>query len=848
MVYLTRVDGVLIENSFENYVTRTIVNDNIEYTIDIEGQAIALVGESGTSEDYKKAEDLLARNIGIKTSTDVSGELNLTYAITTEDRNNPEVDGQPDNKTQSINLTIDVKNINDLAFIDQTTISNDSTYFQNTNLPFLLHKDAIVKDKESHNFFGGFLMVSIASIAGEIMASERIVLNKDSLFSMSDVKLLLGENEIGTIDNTNEFNGLKINFDESGTTSLEIINNLIKDLEFYAPEIMESGKREISLTLNDGGGTNEFGENETVITRNLNLFVGKSGTLADDNIDGDNIDEEALIGGLGQDTLIGGEGDYIDLQLEKEFFDLYSSQAIAPTFYNQVNLGIDNTDTTSDLAIIQSKLNNIYNPDIAIDYENNYNEATGFLTISNFKINEVDQDISTNQVYFVEEMNGYNNNDISMQYSSETSLSDFITVSGDSLVIDIVGKAKELLAGVKSYDVTYNRQIQNILGEDNDNVIGNKELNKIVENIKSNLIIKNKINMEDDFVNAGTMVLNGTDEIDQIVDIKNIKGSEYEDHILGSKEDNLIDGRSGNDVIYGGAGNDTILGGAGDDIISGGAGNDYIDGGLGDDTIYVSSGLNVIDAIGQTIIGGKGNDTLSFENINNGVLLDFVFGIGTFDEVDALGAISKNGDGIGEVIYFVLEGETYHSFEKIIGSEVNDYIVNLTPWDHFMEIFGGQGNDTLIGSYGNELISGGAGNDFISGGYGVDTLIGGEGFDTFIILDDTPDQDFKDQWNLKNPEDESITNADNIFKSEDIIKDFEIGVDTLDLSAIVRSGADLSGNIETNDLSIKNKDNNNFDALMEIKNANFDVSITLENFFRLNSEQTEAELLQSILV
>ena len=90
--------------------------------------------------------------------------------------------------------------------------------------------------------------------------------------------------------------------------------------------------------------------------------------MGDDTIDGNNIDEEALIGGLGQDTLIGGEGDYIDLQLEKEFFDLYSSEAIAPTFYNQVNLGIDNTDTTSDLAIIQSKLNNIYHSDIAITY------------------------------------------------------------------------------------------------------------------------------------------------------------------------------------------------------------------------------------------------------------------------------------------------------------------------------------------------------------------------------------------------------------------------------------------------------------------------------------------------
>jgi Ca2+-binding RTX toxin-like protein len=250
------------------------------------------------------------------------------------------------------------------------------------------------------------------------------------------------------------------------------------------------------------------------------------------------------------------------------------------------------------------------------------------------------------------------------------------------------------------------------------------------------------------------------------------------------------------------------------------------------------------DSIGQTILGGAGNDTLSFDNINNGVLLDFVFGIGTLDEVNAEGVLGS--DGIGEVIYFVLEGQTYHSFEKIIGSKVNDYIVNLTPWDHFMEIFGGQGNDNLIGSYGNEILSGGMGNDIISGGYGVDTLSGGEGFDKFIILDDTPTEEFKKQWVLSNPEDQANIEADNIFKSEDTIKDFKIGVDTIDLTAISNSGVDLSDNVDINDLSVKQK--NEFDAVMEIKNTStVDVSITLENFGSV-SQQTEEELLQSILV
>ena len=83
----------------------------------------------------------------------------------------------------------------------------------------------------------------------------------------------------------------------------------------------------------------------------------------------------------------------------------------------------------------------------------------------------------------------------------------------------------------------------------------------------------------------------------------------------------------------------------------------------------------------KQLIGGEGNDILSFDHINNGVLLDFVFGIGTLDEVNGEGVLG--GDGIGEVIYFVLEGQTYHTFEKIIGSKVNDYIVNLNSLGSF---------------------------------------------------------------------------------------------------------------------------------------------------------------------
>ena len=520
----------------------------------------------------------------------------------------------------------------------------------------------------------------------------------------------MNDEVIGSIKK-NDSSGLTIEFNEYGKTSLEIINNLVKDLQFYAPEIIEDGTRKISLSLNDGGGVNELGESETTITRNLNLFVGQSGTTFNDTIDGSNDIDEALVGGLGVDTLVGGIGDFVDLQLEKDFFDLYSSSTRPDTYYNKVNLGIDNSDTSSDLDVIQKSLNNTYGQHNSIKISgDNYNPETGKLTINLTSIEGINN-ADVVEVFFVEKMNNY---------ISETNLSVTVDENNNNiLTLDLKAKAKELIVGLKPNDVKFNKNLQEILGE-NPNY-DHPELVKIIDNLKSNIFVRKKSNLEDDFLSSGTMQLNGSSDLDKLKDIENVKGSEDNDHILGTSKNNNLDGRSGNDIIYGGAGNDIITGGKGDDIISGGSGNDYIDGGAGDDTIYVSSGLNAFEALGQTIIGGEGNDTLSFDNINNGVLLDFVFGIGTFDEVDAEGVLG--GDGIGEVIYFVLEGQTYHSFEKIIGSKVNDYIVNLSPWDHFMEIFGGQGNDQIIGSYGNEMLSGGLGNDTLSGGYGVDTLI-----------------------------------------------------------------------------------------------------------------------------
>lgn len=65
---------------------------------------------------------------------------------------------------------------------------------------------------------------------------------------------------------------------------------------------------------------------------------------------------------------------------------------------------------------------------------------------------------------------------------------------------------------------------------------------------------------------------------DQLVNIENVLGSQYNDTIFGDSGKNYLRGDDGNDFLYGGSGNvaDTLEGGAGEDTLNGGAGYDWV--------------------------------------------------------------------------------------------------------------------------------------------------------------------------------------------------------------------------------------------------------------------------------
>lgn len=166
-----------------------------------------------------------------------------------------------------------------------------------------------------------------------------------------------------------------------------------------------------------------------------------------------------------------------------------------------------------------------------------------------------------------------------------------------------------------------------------------------------------------------------------------------------------IDGSNGNDTLAGGPGNDTIRGGGGNDVCQGNDGNDIVDGGLGADDMG----------------GGGGRDTLDYSYRTNPVTV-------------GLGVLPDDGE-FGE-------GDNARTdFENVLGGSGNDQL--STSSGRAVRLFGGLGNDTLIGGSGADYFEGGSGRDSMVGSAGndffasqdgeIDTIIGGSGTDTGTV-------------------------------------------------------------------------------------------------------------------
>ncbi|OJF91698.1 M10 family metallopeptidase C-terminal domain-containing protein [Pararhizobium antarcticum] len=221
-------------------------------------------------------------------------------------------------------------------------------------------------------------------------------------------------------------------------------------------------------------------------------------------------------------------------------------------------------------------------------------------------------------------------------------------------------------------------------------------------------------------------------------------------------------GTADSDLLFGGTKADTLKGSYGNDSLYGGEGNDILFGGEGADTLY----------------GQGGSDTFKMVQKESArdIIMDFQVGI---DRID-LSAFGVTGfDQLKYLLQTLDTGTTFRIYNKDYDQDVwilnvapgkltdGDFIFdtqdlkNQTAEDTGSTLFGGNGANTLLGGAGVDWLFGGAGNDILSGGLGSDTLYGQAGADTFKV---------------------ATRVAGSTSLNFTTIADFQVGVDTLDVS------------------------------------------------------------------
>lgn len=191
------------------------------------------------------------------------------------------------------------------------------------------------------------------------------------------------------------------------------------------------------------------------------------------------------------------------------------------------------------------------------------------------------------------------------------------------------------------------------------------------------------------------------------------------------------------------AGNDIFVGDENDDIVNGLDGNDTITGGIGDDTLNGGDGNDLLTGgLGaDALIGGEGIDRVLYTNASVGVT------------INVINPALNTGEAAGD---------TYDSIENFSGSNGDD---SITSGNAANVLIGLGGDDVLLGAGGNDTLFGGDDDDRLIGGTGDDNLFGQGGSDTFVFF----------------------ANAGN-----DIIRDFEDGVDIIQFRDMVDAFTDLT--------------------------------------------------------
>jgi Ca2+-binding RTX toxin-like protein len=172
----------------------------------------------------------------------------------------------------------------------------------------------------------------------------------------------------------------------------------------------------------------------------------------------------------------------------------------------------------------------------------------------------------------------------------------------------------------------------------------------------------------------------------------------------------IVFGGTGNDVGFGGLDEDTMFGGTGQDHFEGNNADDTISGQAGDDELIGGSSEQAAAGVGRpdgsdTISGGSGADVITGDNA---VVTSVAPGTGT-DTTLGRGFVA------GHTITLLDLG-----YSAASANSAGDVLS------------GDEGTDVIYGQGGNDSISGGTADDYAEGGPGTDTLNGNDGEDDLV--------------------------------------------------------------------------------------------------------------------
>ena len=278
---------------------------------------------------------------------------------------------------------------------------------------------------------------------------------------------------------------------------------------------------------------------------------------------------------------------------------------------------------------------------------------------------------------------------------------------------------------------------------------------------------------------AGTG-MGGHAEGDMIIDVENVRGSEYADSLTGDGGRNHLEGGGGDDNLSssdgadhldGGTGRDRIIywrsnagvtinldngtgegghaegdtfsdvenvfgsnhgdmligddnsnhldGSHGNDQLWGKDGDDILVGNFGDDQLYGGDGDDgLYDRQGADLLdGGPGTDNISYNGSNAGVMVNLMDGI------------VGGGSAEGDVIMNIENVQGSHFRDILIGDDGANRLSGIHGDD---ELWGHGGNDVLHGNGGADRLEGGDGDDELYGSTGEDLLYGDDGVDRLL--------------------------------------------------------------------------------------------------------------------